>query len=211
MMNGAERYKVQLPLKVKISLILNKAKSLNNIRQAISEEKLKIQFKYDYWEKNDGSEMSELYAQFRKSKLDWFIEEGEDEKIQAILNLFSSSTRNLMVYNIITRVRFRDSKGEPKDLFHLMNLNVYLNFYPLHDGSKSFNSTSNLRSDLVSDWKNMLTPQPIQMIRDYYGEKIAFYFAWLEHYTFWLGLAGIFGLCVTLYGIFISFDSLEIR
>jgi hypothetical protein len=155
--------------------------------------------------------MSPLYAQFRRSKLDWFVDQGYKEKIKAMLDLFPSSTRNLMVYNIVTRVRFRNAKGEPKDFFHIMNLGVYFNFYPLHDGSKGFNSKDNLRSDLVHKWASMLTPQPIQMIRDYYGEKIAFYFAWLEHYTFWLFLSGFVGLGVTIYGIYNSFQSANIR
>ena len=36
--------------------------------------------------------------------------------------------------------------------------------------------------------------QPLNVIKDYYGEKMAFYFAWLIHYTGWLIPPMIIGL-----------------
>ena len=35
--------------------------------------------------------------------------------------------------------------------------------------------------------------QPLNFIRDYYGEKMGFYFAWLIHYTGWLIPVAIIG------------------
>jgi len=35
--------------------------------------------------------------------------------------------------------------------------------------------------------------QPLNFIRDYYGEKFGFYFAWLIHYTGWLISVAIIG------------------
>ena len=35
--------------------------------------------------------------------------------------------------------------------------------------------------------------QPLNVIKDYYGEKLAFYFAWLIHYTGWLIPVAIIG------------------
>ena len=50
--------------------------------------------------------------------------------------------------------------------------------------------------------KNM---QPINFIKDYYGEKMGFYFAWLIHYTGWLipvALIGLaFGIAMVVKGI----------
>ena len=44
--------------------------------------------------------------------------------------------------------------------------------------------------------------QPLDHIRDYFGEKIAIYFAWLGFYTGWLLPAAMVGLGVFLYGLF---------
>ena len=40
--------------------------------------------------------------------------------------------------------------------------------------------------------------QPLNFIKDYSGEKMGFYFAWLIHYTGWLIPPMIFGLVITL-------------
>lgn len=40
--------------------------------------------------------------------------------------------------------------------------------------------------------------KPLDYIADYFGEKHAFYFAWLMHYTSWLLLPSICGLVIFL-------------
>ncbi len=37
---------------------------------------------------------------------------------------------------------------------------------------------------LIADFRNNM--QPLNVIKDYYGEQVAFHFAWLIHYTGWL-------------------------
>jgi hypothetical protein len=43
-----------------------------------------------------------------------------------------------------------------------------------------------------------LTAQPHDAIADYFGEEIAFYFAWLGCYTNWLLAPTLFGVCTEI-------------
>ena len=40
--------------------------------------------------------------------------------------------------------------------------------------------------------------EPINMIKNYYGEKYAFEFAFLVHYAAWLLIPGFFGMLVVI-------------
>ena len=48
--------------------------------------------------------------------------------------------------------------------------------------------------------------QPINFIKDYYGEKFGFYFSWLIHYTGWLIPVAIVG---TILGIVIIIEGVQ--
>lgn len=55
------------------------------------------------------------------------------------------------------------------------------------------------RTSLWETWANVRTirrPQPFREIRDYFGEKIGFYFVWLGFYTWYLKVAVVFGLVI---------------
>ena len=42
--------------------------------------------------------------------------------------------------------------------------------------------------------------QPLHELRDYYGEKIAFYFSWIEHYTRYLIYLTVFAIIAVAFG-----------
>ena len=48
--------------------------------------------------------------------------------------------------------------------------------------------------------------QPLNFIKDYYGEKFGFYFAWLIHYTGWLIPIALIGFIL---GIVMIIDSIQ--
>jgi len=68
-----------------------------------------------------------------------------------------------------------------------------------------------LRRLLFREWASfgkVLKFQPLDAVRDYYGVKIALYFAWLGFYTNLLVPPAIAGLLVFLYGVFSRFTDL---
>ncbi len=65
------------------------------------------------------------------------------------------------------------------------------------------------RDLLQSKWasiKNVIKLQPINLVRDYFGEEIAFYFAWQGSLIFALWIPAIIGLIFFFIGISISVE-----
>ncbi|PAA80633.1 hypothetical protein BOX15_Mlig004871g1 [Macrostomum lignano] len=52
-----------------------------------------------------------------------------------------------------------------------------------------------------ANWRCWYKFQPLDHVRDYFGEKIAFFFAWLGFYTTWLAPATLVGVFVFVYGL----------
>ena len=119
--------------------------------------------------------------------------------------LFSSLERQRLVYSKMEAAK--DQGGAELDIDRLIAEKAFANCFPLH---------SEERDELLTEWCSLLgfriwpctkdgkrrrlwpdlglMQQPIEDVRDYFGEKIAFYFAWLEHYTqmlLWLMWASI--------------------
>ena len=75
---------------------------------------------------------------------------------------------------------------------------VILDHFPVHMPERAKITESWKEYRLRLSW-GMLTSgflnnmQPLNFIKDYYGEKFGFYFAWLIHYTGWLIPVAIIG------------------
>nr|XP_040139797.1 anoctamin-9 isoform X3 [Ictidomys tridecemlineatus] len=74
--------------------------------------------------------------------------------------------------------------------------------FPLHKGEEDLKKN-------WARWRNLARRQPIDDIRNYFGEKVALYFAWLGWYTYMLVPAALVGLLVFLSG-FALFDASQI-
>eukprot|EP00698_Gefionella_okellyi_P015918 TRINITY_DN4523_c0_g1_i1.p1 TRINITY_DN4523_c0_g1~~TRINITY_DN4523_c0_g1_i1.p1 ORF type:complete len:721 (-),score=185.11 TRINITY_DN4523_c0_g1_i1:896-3058(-) len=83
-------------------------------------------------------------------------------------------------------------RGAGLSLSELVGSNVISQAYALHDPP--------VRAELIRLWvKKIFSPQPLDLVREYLGEKIALYFAFIGFYTTWLILPTIFGIIV--YGL----------
>uniref|UniRef100_A0A8C9UR40 Anoctamin n=1 Tax=Spermophilus dauricus TaxID=99837 RepID=A0A8C9UR40_SPEDA len=94
----------------------------------------------------------------------------------------------------------------------LLTSNTYSSAYPLHDPAEP-PSTVNERYTLYQNWARFsyfYKEQPLDLIKDYFGEKIGIYFVFLGFYTEMLLIAAVVGLACLIYGILLM-DSNQTR
>ena len=94
------------------------------------------------------------------------------------------------------------SRGAGLNLDELVLKGNCLAIFPLQNAVNSLESGEPTVDELFDKWNRLRKlpwDQPLDDIRDYFGEKIAFYFAFLGHYTKWLSVAAIIGLAIFIH------------
>lgn len=141
-------------------------------------------------------------TEFQRDKENFFILKNRE-------TFFSYAQRSLITWEVLTRASF-DEHDREKGIYRLLSDEVYLAAYPLHDGpcgTGAFNPLTEVPTErrlLYSEWARPAAwykQQPLDLIRRYFGEKTALYFAWLGFYTSMLFLPAVIGLMTTFYGI----------
>jgi len=120
-----------------------------------------------------------------------FCRENKDKYEMYTLGYFKPVERQTLIRYIIERALGGDGTTS-YEIDKLLGKGV-MDLYPTHSAIE--------QGDLIDMWasfglKMLTTRQPIEKIRDYFGEEIALYFAFLGHYTQWLVIAAVFGLIV---------------
>eukprot|EP01118_Nematostelium_gracile_P007789 TRINITY_DN2553_c0_g1_i3.p1 TRINITY_DN2553_c0_g1~~TRINITY_DN2553_c0_g1_i3.p1 ORF type:complete len:614 (+),score=155.14 TRINITY_DN2553_c0_g1_i3:501-2342(+) len=123
------------------------------------------------------------------------------KKIQPLLRYSKKVDRIQLIESILSSNPEEGGAGEKLD--ELVSKGIISAIFPMHSEDK--------RKELLQEWgnpKKLLSRQPIDKIRNYFGEEIALYFAWLGFYTNWLIYASILGVFC---GIFWLIDRLTLN
>ncbi|NWR56474.1 ANO9 protein, partial [Bucorvus abyssinicus] len=131
------------------------------------------------------------------------------QKYQWLLRNFNSRQQSPDVHQdvpVTTRIRIvnfilnNTVTPDHEKLHDLKNNKVFEASFPLHEKEETLLET-------WAHWRGICHPQPIKEIRNYFGVKVALYFAWLGWYTRLLGIAAVAGLVVFVSGMTIFSSS----
>ena len=93
-------------------------------------------------------------------------------------------------------------KTTKESLEYLAKHHDFLSYLPISNEIKDL--PNDTRKELHIKWanyKNIFKYQPLDLIRDYFGELFAFYFAWVGYLTFFLIVPTVIGLIFFFIGL----------
>ncbi|XP_074258003.1 anoctamin-9 isoform X3 [Saimiri boliviensis] len=107
-------------------------------------------------------------------------------------------TTRIRIVNFVVQ---KNKTSAGKTFESLVKDGVFEAKFPLHKEEENLKTWA--------QWRSMFRKQPVDDIRNYFGEKVALYFAWLGWYTYMLVPAALTGLVVFLSG-FSLFEASQI-
>mmetsp|Transcript_26249 Transcript_26249/g.51142 ORF Transcript_26249/g.51142 Transcript_26249/m.51142 type:complete len:693 (+) Transcript_26249:53-2131(+) len=102
--------------------------------------------------------------------------------------LFSSTVQLKLIDEVVRSKPYGDDdKAEPVDFEELQAQEKVEKYFPLHH--------ARMRMKLVLEWASLTTkPQPLEMVREYFGEQIALFYTWYGYYNTMLWIPALLGL-----------------
>ncbi|XP_023221266.1 anoctamin-7-like isoform X1 [Centruroides sculpturatus] len=217
----AQTLKMEFPL-VGLDWIISEMDEPRESRQSfLGEDKVKKMFGMD-------EKSSHIVAPFLKDCKDWFITQEQRDTFftqatrcllvhNILINIDMGKVANL------SNLTFTEKQG----LLNMLLKKIYLDAFILHDRSsresgdevpvRYDNSIVEMSEDIsppsvpsiIEDtrivldgkWTKFFKRQPLPLIRDYFGEKITFYFAWVGTLIISLFIPAVLGVAVFIYGV----------
>ncbi|XP_075241545.1 anoctamin-8-like isoform X3 [Convolutriloba macropyga] len=112
---------------------------------------------------------------------------------------FSSQERQFLILDILNGIKAAEDEETPFTNIRFLEdqpiiavleaKKIIMQLFPLHEKGQM--------KQLVDKWIHISKwKQPIDSIKEYFGTEIAFYFAWLGYYTWWLSIPAVIGFIV---------------
>ncbi|XP_007236828.2 anoctamin-7 [Astyanax mexicanus] len=145
-------------------------------------------------------------CQFHTKKLERFLDHENKD------TFFKTTQRHQILYEILSRTPYGAMKRGEVGIARLITEGAFTAAYPLHEGPYHMPrgpagpeslSTRQILYQYWARWACWKKYQPLHHIREYFGEKVALYFAWLGFYTGWLLPAAVVGFFLSLFGIWL--------
>jgi len=151
----------------------------------ISEERLEEQAELNAVELQLKEEYHGGYVAFTRDKKDLFRRQEDG-------GLFPKTTTQRLIETIIESET--EDGGAELNIRSLIWDGVLDKVYPVHENKK--------KKEIIDYWvknpKNYAVP--LEQLRSYFGEEVAFYYGWLNFYTRWLGFASVVGILAMILG-----------
>uniref|UniRef100_A0A4W6EYE4 Anoctamin n=1 Tax=Lates calcarifer TaxID=8187 RepID=A0A4W6EYE4_LATCA len=149
-------------------------------------------------------------CQFKTNKLHRFLGSDNEE------TFFKTTQRHQVLYEILARTPYGSVKQGEVGIDRLLTEQVLAAAYPLHElpTPPVPPESLSLRQILYrywAQWSCWRRYQPLDHIREYFGEKIALYFAWLGFYTGWLLPAAVVGTVIFLFGFWLMSTDVPVK
>ena len=106
---------------------------------------------------------------------------------------FGSIHRIRLLLMVLDEFTIKSDQATLAGLDTLMHNDILLSYFPLH--------SDEYRNYLWKEWNRYdIRPDrlPIDLVKDYLGEKIGLYFQFLVHYTSWLIILSITGILMSI-------------
>lgn len=120
---------------------------------------------------------------------------------------FTDKQRIEIAHEILQKISFNPKQLKQRGIQSLVEEKVYITAYPLHDcdlQKKCKGQVKPIRETLHetwASWKMIWHLQPLTDVRNYFGEKIAFYYGFMDVYTTMLIFPSIVGLITFVIGL----------
>lgn len=130
---------------------------------------------------------------FKISKIDRFLNHDEPDTI------FTAAQRIRLVHEILQSTVYGHRKRAQIGIARMLNEEIFTGAFPLHEGpykSKELINPNEMNKRQIlyqywARWSCWYKYQPLDHVQQYFGEKIAMYFAWLGKFINYSGIRSI--------------------